>query len=158
MADITPCENTTEYIYSTYFDMVYRICFVMLGGNAADTEDAVQTVFMKYIETANKPAAGEHTKAWLIVTAKNTCLSFLRLSHRKNRDIDAAKNLSADFHYSEALDAVMHLPRKEKLAVYLCLYEEYTAAQAAKIMGCKENTVYSYIHRARKKLQRQLGE
>lgn len=145
-------------VYSRYFDMVYRICFIYFSGNKADTEDAVQSVFMKYIQTDTDFESEEHRKAWLIVTAKNTCKSVLRLAGRKNISLHTVQEQSAGFQYGEVLDAVMRLPDKEKMAVYLCYYEDLTAAQIAEIMKCRENTVYSYLHRARKKLQKTLGE
>jgi RNA polymerase sigma-70 factor (ECF subfamily) len=147
-----------EAVYEMYFDTVYRICFIYFRGNKADTEDAVHTVFLKYFERSPNFDSEEHRKAWLIVTAQNVCKSVLRLARRKNLSLDEANNKSEDFFYSEVLDAVMRLPYKEKTAVYLCYYEDMTAAQAAEIMGCKENTVYSYLHRAKKKLQKSLGE
>lgn len=145
-------------VYSRYFDMVYRICFMYFGGNKADTEDAVQSVFMKYIQADTDFQSEEHRKAWLITAAKNTCKSVLRLARRKNISLHSVQEQSAGFQYGEVLDAVMRLPEKEKMAVYLCYYEDMTAAQVAEIMKCRENTVYSYLHRARKKLRKTLGE
>ncbi|MBR1862800.1 MAG: RNA polymerase sigma factor [Ruminococcus sp.] len=149
-----------EKIYEKYFDTVYRVCFMFFHGSTADTEDAVQTTFLKYLESGPEPGPeeGEHIKAWLIVTASNTCRSMLRKHSRRDLTLDSAAKKSVGPSYSETLDAVMSLPEKERTAVYMCLYEGYTAAQAAKYMGCRENTVHSYIHRARKKLRKQLGE
>ena len=127
-------------------------------GNTADAEDAVQTVFMKYLEANAQPEQGEHAKAWLIVTAQNTCKTMLRRHHRKDADIEAAAGIGKNFEHNEVMDAVMRLPENERVAVYLNLYEGYTAAETAELMGCRENTVYSYIHRARKKLKKELGE
>ncbi|WP_295155156.1 RNA polymerase sigma factor [uncultured Ruminococcus sp.] len=146
-----------DAVYEEYFDMVYKICYVYFKGNAADAEDAVQTAFMKYLESDCPPEAGEHTKAWLIVTAQNVCKSMLRRHHRKDSGLDAAADKGTPFEYREVMDAVMHLPENERMAVYLNLYEGYTAADTARLMGCRENTVYSYIHRARKKLKKELG-
>ncbi|MBO4865503.1 MAG: sigma-70 family RNA polymerase sigma factor [Ruminococcus sp.] len=146
-----------DAVYDEYFDMVYRICFVYFHGHTADAEDAAQTVFMRYLEADNAPAVGEHTKAWLIVTAQNVCKTMLRRHHRKDKELDSAAEKGADFEYREVMDAVMRLPENERMAVYLNLYEGYTAAETAKLMGCRENTVYSYIHRARKKLKKELG-
>lgn len=157
---LTMIENVSGFdaVYDEYFDMVYRICYVFFRGQTADAEDAAQTVFMKYLGTDSPPESGEHTKAWLIVTAQNTCKSMLRLHHRKAVSLDEAAEQGKDFQYNEVLDAVMCLPEKERMAVTLNIYEGYTAAETAKLMGCRENTVYSYIHRARKKLRKELGE
>lgn len=157
---VTALQNVGGFdaVYDEYFDMVYRICYVYFHGHSADTEDAVQTVFMKFLECGEPPETGEHTKAWLIVTAQNTCKSMLRRHHRKDVSLESTAGLSAAFGYGEVMDAVMRLPENERVAVYLNLYEGYTAAETAKLMGCRENTVYSYIHRARKKLKKELGE
>ena len=149
---------TPEFVYEEYFDMVYRICMMYFKGSCADTEDAVQTVFMKYIECGSRPEDGEHTKAWLIVTAQNTCKSMLRRRFRRDVGLENAGEKAEDFRYREVFAAILKLPEKERIAVYLNLYEGYTAAETAKLMGCRENTVYSYIHRARKKLIKELGE
>lgn len=151
-------EGGFDAVYNEYFDMVYKICFVYFKGHSADAEDAVQTTFMKFLECGDTPETGEHTKAWLIVTAQNVCKSMLRRHYRRDTDIDTAADIGAGFQYREVIDAVMRLPEKERMAVYLNLYEGYTAAETAELMGCRENTVYSYIHRARKKLKKELGE
>ena len=141
-----------------FYDMVWRVCFVLMRGNRQDAEDAAQNVFLKYIEAAVPPEPGEHTKAWLLVTARNTCLSMLRRSHRRDAPLDALNDRGSGFPYNETADAVMRLPEKERTAVVLCLYEGYTAKEAGKLMGCPENTVYSHLHRAKKKLKKELGE
>ena len=143
-------------VYELYADMVYRICFVMLRGRSHDAEDAAQAVFLKYLETP-APPEGEHLKAWLIVVAQNTCRSKLRKMSRFV-GLDAVPEQGQEHPYGEVMSAIMELPEKEKMAVLLCLYEGYTAAEAAKLMQCRENTVYSYIHRAKKRLRKALGD
>ena len=149
--------NGFDAVYDEYFDMVYRICYVYFHGHTADAEDAAQTVFMHYLEAGVISETNEHTKAWLIVTAQNVCKTMLRRHHRKDTELDSAADKGTAFEYNEVMDAVMRLPEKERMAVYLNLYEGYTAAETAKRMKCRENTVYSYIHRARKKLKKELG-
>ena len=64
-------EEITQ-LYERYVDMVYRLCITILK-HKFDAEDAVQTTFIKLMHY-NKPFANaEHEKAWLIVTATNTC-------------------------------------------------------------------------------------
>lgn len=154
----TSADSGFDLVYEKYFDMVYRICYMYFHGIKADTEDAVQTVFMKYLECSNRPEFGEHIKAWLIVTAKNTCKTMLRSKHRSSVGLDEVPETAVQFGYSEALHEIMKLPEKERVAVVLCYYEQMTAAEAAKIIGCRENTVYSHLHRAKKKLMKALGD
>lgn len=57
----------------------------------------------------------------------------------------------------EVLRAVLSLPDKYKNAVYLHYYEGYTAGEIGKIIGKKENSVYTLLARAREKLKKILG-
>ena len=49
------------------------------------------------------------------------------------------------------------LPEKYRDVVYLYYYEEYTAPEIGRILGKKENTVYTLLKRARKTLKDKLG-
>ena len=57
----------------------------------------------------------------------------------------------------EVLEAVLELPEKYRDVVYLYYYEEYTAPEIGRILGKKENTVYTLLKRARKILKDKLG-
>jgi RNA polymerase sigma-70 factor (ECF subfamily) len=57
----------------------------------------------------------------------------------------------------EVLEAVISLPSKYKDAIYLHYYEGYSAAEIAKILKTRENTVYSLLARGRAKLKEKLG-
>lgn len=127
-------------------------------GNKADTEDAVSETFLKYLSYDKRFDSLEHEKAWLIVTAQNVCKSVLRKAYRKNISIDKIPEKSDEFHFSEVIDEIMKLPEKEKLAIYLFYYEDMSGMEIAKILGCRESTVFSFLHRARKKLKKALGD
>ena len=57
----------------------------------------------------------------------------------------------------EVLEAVLELPEKYRDVVYLYYYEEYTAPEISRILGKKENTVYTLLKWARKILKDKLG-
>lgn len=63
--------------YHRYVDMIYRLCFSFLK-NKEDTEDAVQSVFVKYLNCGKRFENEGHEKAWFIVTASNLCKDMLR--------------------------------------------------------------------------------
>lgn len=69
-------------IYNRHVDTVYRVCFSFMK-NAADTEDMVQGTFLKLFSCKKEFASEEHEKAWLIVTASNTCRDELRRFKRR---------------------------------------------------------------------------
>lgn len=113
-----------EEIYKRHVDMVYRICFTYMK-NIADTEDAVQTVFVKLMKSRKRFQNEEHEKAWLIVTATNTCKDLLKHWWRKNEDIQLFANTLSEGQkepdFTEEL--VLSLPDRYKTVLYLYYYE-----------------------------------
>lgn len=58
---------------------------------------------------------------------------------------------------SEVLEAVLALPEKYKIVIYLFYYEGYSAVEIAKLLHKNVNTVYSNISRGRTELKKMLG-
>lgn len=142
-----------------YSDMVRRICFVHLK-NRHDTEDVFQNVFMKYLLYEGSFESSEHEKAWFARVTINACTDWLRaLSRRKWVPLDALEEESTvlDEPSREVLEVVLKLPEKYRDVIYLFYYEEYSAVEIAKILGRKENTVYTWLSRAKELLRERLG-
>jgi RNA polymerase sigma-70 factor (ECF subfamily) len=151
--------NLTD-IYSRYVDMVYRICFMLLK-DIPEAEDASQTVFIKLMRSNKEFENEEHLKAWLIVTAQNTCKDILK-SFWKSRRTDYE---SLDQHayamknsVSEIREKVMSLPAKYKLPVYLYYYEGYSTAEIAEMLNIKHATLRTQLRTARQNLKLMLEE
>lgn len=146
-------------VMEAYADMVRRICFVHLK-DRHDTEDVFQNVYMKYLLYEGSFESREHEKAWFVRVTINACTDWLRaLSRRKWVSLDALSEEHAvlDDASHEVLEAVMKLPEKYRDVIYLFYYEEYTAVEIAKILGKKENTVYTWLSRAKDILREKLG-
>ncbi len=144
-------------IYHRQVDTVYRICFSFMK-NKADTEDMVQDTFLRLMKSGPEFQSEKHEKAWLIVTAANLCKDSLRKAWRKNESIDDLPEMAGeDSLHNSVLDAILTLPRDQKLAVFLYYYEGYSTAEIAKILGCRQGTVRSRLHRARDALRTNLG-
>ncbi|MDE6516388.1 MAG: sigma-70 family RNA polymerase sigma factor, partial [Acetatifactor sp.] len=58
----------------------------------------------------------------------------------------------------EVLEAVLQLPEKYRRVIYLFYYEGYSAVEIAGILGKKENTIYTWLSRAKGKLREILEE
>ena len=141
-----------------YADMVKRICFIHTK-NDADTDDIFQEVFLKYMQH-NKPFdSAEHEKAWLIRVAINKCKDTHKSFWRRNvtyldeTQVDAPNELEIK---SDVMSAVLTLPVNYRNTIYLFYYEGYTAVQIAKMLGKNENTIYSWLHRAKSMLKERL--
>lgn len=143
--------------YNEYFDMVWRICFVELSGRRQDVEDAVSDTFLKLYKSCSvSPEDSEHIKAWLIVTAQNTCRSQLRLAYRRVISLEAhiaeAGELTAPEQTSELAQALSQMGDNERGVMTLYYYFGYSAAEISQMLDMKEGTVYSTLSRGRKRL------
>lgn len=143
-----------------YADTVRRICFLHLK-NHSDTEDVFQEVFLKYVLRATPFESGEHEKAWLIRVAINACKDVYKSFFR--RRVSSSEETASEPSYnmpddSRAVsDAVLALPEKYRNVVYLFYYEGYSAVEIAGLLGKNENTIYTWLARARAKLKDVLG-
>ena len=152
-------ESEANRAISLYADTVRRICFVHLK-NYNDVEDVFQDVFLKYILYEKKFESDAHERAWLIRVTINACKDVLRNPFR--RLVCSIEDMTAEPFYiqeseGELLKYILSLPPKYKDVIYLFYYEGYSAVEIAEIMHNKENTVYTWLDRARKALKKQLG-
>lgn len=142
-----------ESIYNTHVDMVYRLCFSFMK-NSADTEDAVQTTFLKLLSTDCKKIRNE--KAWLIVCASNVCRDMLRKKTAVPLEISSEPSIPG-INTDETLAAILSLPNKYKTSIYMYYYEGYSCKEISHIL-CKPNsTIRSWLRRGRQLLKSQLG-
>jgi RNA polymerase sigma-70 factor (ECF subfamily) len=148
-------------LYMRHIDMVYRICLSILG-NATDAEDVAQGVFTKLIE--RRPAFQDegHEKAWLIVTAKNSCKDFRwRWWRRKVTSIEGLDNRAQTGWTApeKALaESFMKLPADYRILSCLHYHEGYKLAEIAGILHMNLNTVKSRMRKAKELLKLELGE
>lgn len=146
-------------VMETYADMVRRICLVHLK-NRHDTEDVFQNVYMKYLLYEGSFESREHEKAWFVRVTINACTDWLRcLSRRKWVPLLVLNEESGslDSQSAEILEIVLKLPEKYRNVIYLYYYEGYSAVEIAGILGRKENTVYTWLSRAKDMLRETLG-
>lgn len=151
--------SDVEHTIGQYADMVKHICFVYMK-NESDTEDVFQDVFLKYALFSEPFLSEEHKKAWLIRVAINRCKDVLRSFLRRNTcPLDEAAAIAAPSSedHSQVLEAVMTLPEKYKILIYLHYYEGYSAVEIAGILHKKVNTIYTNLARAKTELKKMLG-
>ncbi|MCM1064292.1 MAG: sigma-70 family RNA polymerase sigma factor [Eubacterium sp.] len=146
-------------VMETYADMVRRICFVHLK-NRHDSEDVFQNVYMKYLLHEDSFQSSEHEKAWFARITINACTDWLRYFSRRKwvpLEVVDEEKAALDDTSSELLEVVLALPEKYRNVIYLYYYEEYSAVEIAGILGKKENTVYTWLSRAKDILRDRLG-
>ncbi|MDE6530509.1 MAG: RNA polymerase sigma factor [Lachnospiraceae bacterium] len=148
-------DEEIEKIYNRQFDTVYRVCFFFMK-NAVDAEDMVQETFLKLISCEKQFESEEHEKAWLIVTASNTCKDELRRWKRKLEKISifSSQENIVQKEDDKVLEWVMELPVKYKQVIYLYYYEGYRTSEIADMLHCPESTVRNQLLRGRKLLKK----
>lgn len=141
----------------TYKDMVYRAALAAVG-NFADAEDIMQEVFFKYFKTHPVFESTEHEKAWFLRVTINESKNLLRSAWRKRRtDTDLSQIPQPREEGSAVLEAVLALPEKYRIAIYLHYYEGYSIKEIAVITARSESAVAQHLSRGRKRLEKNLG-
>lgn len=147
--------------YARHVDTVYRMCYIRMK-NQMDAEDVTQDVFLRAMQQPQLWSDDDHARAWLLVTASNLCKNAMHHWSRTKReeveDWEATLGTTASpDEVSAVMLAVMGLPDQYKTVVYLFYYEGYSGAEIAGMLGKKESTVRSLLHRGKKILLKALG-
>nr|WP_319489769.1 sigma-70 family RNA polymerase sigma factor [uncultured Caproiciproducens sp.] len=147
-------DSRIQSCLTNYADMVVRIAFQNVKSRQ-EAEDIAQEVFLRLFTLGTDFKSAAHEKAWIIRVTVNLCKDYLKSSWFKKRAVLDDNILSHDKN-SEVLDAVMRLPVKYRNVVYLHYYEDMSVTEIASVLQQKENTVSSWLHRARKQLKESL--
>jgi RNA polymerase sigma-70 factor (ECF subfamily) len=125
--------------------------------NAADAEDAVQNVFLKYIEKDITFASESHENAWFITVTRNYCKDVLKAFWRKRVELgEIPETGETDREQSDLLSQIQTLPAKYREVLYFYYYEEYSIREMASILHRKESTIQTQLAAARKQLRTHL--
>ena len=142
-----------------YIDTVFRVALNYLK-NPADAEDITQTVFEKLLRERKPFENDDHVRNWLIRVAVNECKKLLRSPWRRHEPLeDYERTLTFDNSSQRDLfTAVMGLPYKYRVAIYLHYYEGYSTREIGEILRVPKNTVCSHLKRGRELLRKELQE
>lgn len=142
-----------------YIDTVFRVALNYLH-SPADAEDITQIVFEKLLRENKFFENEEHIRAWLIRVAVNECKKLLRSPWRKVEPLEDYLTAVAFDNpaHSDLYRAVMELPKKYRMAIYLHYYEGYSTQEIASLLRIPKNTVCSHLKRGRELLKLQLQE
>jgi RNA polymerase sigma-70 factor (ECF subfamily) len=146
---------------------VYGIV-LRLVRDPADADDLAQEVFMTAWRAIGSFRSGSSFYTWLYRIAVNTSLSFLKKRGREKDRSPFDENLavagsrraagpegrSALNELTARIDeAIAALPVHFRASFALVVDQGLSHAEAARVLGCSENTVSWRMHKARKLLQ-----
>ncbi len=142
-----------------HLDMVYRIALNSLR-HPADAEDAVQNTMLRLWRTDTDFTGEEHLRRWLARVAVNESRRIAAHPWRRRAVSleEAREPVFQDRERRELYEAVMGLPAKYRVPLYLYYYEGYAVAEIGEILGLKPSTVQTRLSRGREKLKTMLTE
>lgn len=144
-----------EELFYRYKDDVYRLA-LSYTRSVQEAEDVCQTVFLKLMEQKSITPGKE--KAWLMQVTANQCRNLLRSSWWKTTaPLEETLAIPAPQH-SGVFHAVMALPPKYRVMVYLRYYEEYSTKEMAQLLHISQSAVTTRLSRARQLLKAELKE
>lgn len=150
--------NCAEEAVARYAPSLYRLAYTHLR-TQADAEDAVQDVFLRYLNHAPRFESDEHERAWLIRVTVNRCRDMLRAAKfRLHAELDDRLPADPQDETAALLAAVMDLPEKYRTPIHLYYYEGYAIAEIASILRIPAPTVGTRLARGRKLLYTALTE
>jgi RNA polymerase sigma factor (sigma-70 family) len=157
---LTLTKSEFAEIYQRNIDMVYRLCFILLK-NTTDSDDAVQSIFLKLFKYNNAFHDRDHEKAWLIVTTKNTCKDVLKSWWRSRWvDVDVLPEKTYwdnNEQQRDILEKLLRLPEKYRTVLYLYYVEDYSVKEISKLLDRKESTLQTQLSKGRTRLKADLG-
>lgn len=139
-----------------------------------DALDAVQDAMMKMLAYRERPAAEWTPLFWSILRSRIVDLQRRRtfrlrwLAPQQQGDTEAVdwadtapepgRHHDGREAWGRITEALRALPRRQREAFTLRVFEELDVASTARAMGCSEGSVKTHLSRARTALQRQLEE
>ena len=131
-------------------------------GDRAESEDVAQETFLRLWRTARRWQPKAKVRTWLTRVAYN--LSIDRIRGRKPTDsIDGAELPATGVGPSSALQrdqvadvveaAIAELPERQRAALALVHYQEFSNIEAAKMMGVSVDALESLLARGRRSLR-----
>jgi RNA polymerase sigma-70 factor (ECF subfamily) len=155
-----------QVIYNATYQDVFAYC--LRRSNVEDAKDAAADVYLVAWRRLDDVPVGDETLPWLYGTARKV-LANQRRSRSRFRNLTAKlRNETAREPASpeaavvrqeqeqEVLDALGTLRESDSEVIRLALWEELPHTDIAKVLGCSDRAVSMRLHRAMKRLGRQI--
>ena len=144
----------------TYLDMVYRVALSCVG-RPADADDVTQNTMLRLCRAKVSFESQEHARRWLIRVAVNESRRLLTAPWRSRtvslEELEATLPAQPALE-REVLQAVLSLPKKYRLPLYLYYYEGYSVGEIGAILGRNPSTIQTHLARGRERLKAMLTE
>ena len=158
-----------EAIFREHHGSVFRAAY-RITGNAADAEDVLQTVFMRLLRRDEQPDLSNSAGSYLHRAAVNAALDMLRRRKRARAvDLDEVGDQLVDEtnqpernrgnrELSRRLRAALTQLSPRQSEIFTLRYLEGMGnLEIARMLGSSQTSIAVILHRARHRLQKELG-
>lgn len=148
-------DDCFEEVMKRYSDLIYRIAYANVRVKE-DAQDVFQEVWCRYYQKNKIFESEEHRRNWLINVTLKCCkkiyssVRYKRTVLTDDMSLLREKLPERDF---EIYDAVIRLPEKYRVPVYLYYYEDFSVNEISEITKINASTVRSQMKRGREKLK-----
>ena len=151
-------------LYESTFPDIYA--FVARSeGPGSDTDDVVAETYLVAWRRLHDVPAPPNDRLWMYGVARNTLARFRRTRQRRgqlfrrlsSQPDDSVPAIEPQSRHPEVLDALSHLPSREREVIRLIYWDGLSQDEAATVIGCSANALRIRLHRAKKRLSRRLG-
>lgn len=160
-AAIAGCRDSFLAVINEHKEYLYKTAFLYVKNENEASEIYQNTVFKAYLHI-NKLKKPEYFKTWITRILINTVNDTFRQS-KKEMEVysrQALENYKENMEIEDRIvlyDAIDALKPNYKTPLILRYIHDMSIKDISLVMNCSENTVKSYIHRAKNKLTRILG-
>lgn len=157
-------ESSFHQFYDTYISFVLNIATQVLG-DRNEAEDMTHDIFLEVFQKPHEynPDRGS-VKAWLAVKTKNRCIDRLRKSKPvlvqklelidTRQAVETERTVLQQIERELIMDALKHLPKKQREIIYGAYFEEQTQKELAKTYKHPLGTVKSLVRYGLRNLQK----
>jgi RNA polymerase sigma-70 factor (ECF subfamily) len=150
-----------DHFYRSEYAAALRFAYLMTG-RLPIAEEITQDAFLSAYGRWDRVGAQPDPGAWVRRAIAHASTSWwrrrsteLRVLARLHGEPVVAPELQPQDEV--VLDAVRHLPRRQREVIALTLLEDRSIAETAAILGCGEETVRTHLRRGRQALAAALG-
>lgn len=153
------CDELYDQLYHRLFFIAFRYV-----DNQMEAEDIAIESLNKLFSSKEDFSSMQHITAWLMTVTRNRCADYIRKRDRQElvrakirMGLEMEEGLIRDMEESERIFrlmlAIKRLPKKERMAIELYFFEEWSHKEIAAELNVKSQSVAKMKERAIKTLR-----
>jgi RNA polymerase sigma-70 factor (ECF subfamily) len=155
-------EQAMTRLVTIHKALIFTIAWRMTNDYEA-SQDLMQETFVKVFMNIRRVKSVEHFRPWMCTIARNVVRDYLRkvkrdktISFESIKDLHGQSNVETTRKRMIIQDALAKLSEKDRMLLTLAYYQGMNHHEVAEVMKMTASNVKISIHRARKRLRKNL--